>query len=432
MTPKRIVSLMNDARLRLHVLRRAPKVLADWRRLKSAPMEVRPVDRVRRVVIVPSDPGTLTGAKGDEAMMNAAVSQLTAAEPELVVGVLTATKQAEDAARTLGFQPIPVWTHPWDLQRVLTAIDDFRPDGMLVIGADVMDGYYNPVTAIQMLVVADISARKGMKTAILGFSFNKKPSPYLKEVFDGASSALNINVRDKISLGRFERFSTTSAKLVADIAFLLVPEVGSGRVAAIQVWADSRRALGDAVIGFNVHPMLIKKASAAQVKELVDSAVRSLSEVMTTTAVSVLLLSHDYRGVDGDDSCLSVIFSELSDKFPGRFCYPTEHMRAAELKAITGSLDGVVTGRMHLAIASLGMGVPVAALTYQDKFQGLFDHFGLNAEFLLSPNGVVDPEILRPMIQNFVSSIDMLKTQVNGNMADVMRLSQANMIGLVA
>lgn len=431
MSLKQIISLAHDARLRLHVLRRAPKVLADWRRLISVPIEVRAVDRIRRVVIVPSDPGTLTGAKGDEAMMNAAVNRLRDAEPGLVVGVLTATKQAEDAARALDFQPIPVWTHPWDLNHVNAAIDEFCPDGMLIVGADVMDGYYNPVTAIQMLVVADISARKGVKTAILGFSFNKKPSPYLKEVFDGASPTLNINVRDKISLGRFKKFSSTSANLVADIAFLLVPEIESTRVGAIQVWADSRRVLGDAVIGFNMHPMLIRKASAAQVTELVDSAVRSLSEVMEARSVSVLLLSHDYRGADGDDSCLSVIFSKLADRFPGRLCYPTEHMRAAELKAITGSLDGVVTGRMHLAIASLGMGVPVAALTYQDKFQGLFEHFNLDTDFLLPPEGVADPEVLRPMIDKFISSIDLLKAQVTERKADVMRLSQANMNGLV-
>lgn len=432
MAVKRFVSILHELRLRAHVLRRAPAVLADWRRISADQTPRRVVDRIRRVVIVPSDPGTLTGAKGDEAMMKAAVGQFGAVESDLVVGVFTATRQAEDAARELGFHPIPVWTHPWDLQCVLDALDEFQPDGMVVIGADVMDGYYNPVTALQMLVVADISARRGVRTAILGFSFNTKPSRYLKEVFDAASPSLIINVRDGVSLERFKKFSTSPANLVADMAFLLEPELGSPRVTAERAWADSRRAIGDKVIGFNLHPMLIRNATDEQVKALIGSAVKSLSRVMGKGGLSVLLISHDYRGSDGDDSCLAVIFSELSSHFPERLRYPTDHMRAAELKAITGALDGVVTGRMHLAIASLGMGVPVAALTYQDKFQGLFSHFCLDDEFLMPPQDALDATSLGKMVDSFISKLDLLKEQVASRRDCVIDLARVNVTGLMS
>ncbi len=47
---------------------------------------------------------------------------------------------------------------------------------------------------------------------------------------------------------------------------------GSANVKAIADWADARRDAGDVVIGFNIHPMLIKDASDAQVARLVDVA----------------------------------------------------------------------------------------------------------------------------------------------------------------
>jgi len=38
---------------------------------------------------------------------------------------------------------------------------------------------------------------------------------------------------------------------------------------------------------------------------------------------------------------------------------------------------------MHLAIAALGSGTPVLSITYQDKFEGLYQHFELSVEHTL-------------------------------------------------
>lgn len=55
------------------------------------------------------------------------------------------------------------------------------------------------------------------------------------------------------------------------------------------------------------------------------------------------------------------------------------------------SLDAVVTGRMHLAIACLGQSVPAACISYQDKVEGLYQLLGLeglaiDAQFVHSPD----------------------------------------------
>ena len=60
-----------------------------------------------------------------------------------------------------------------------------------------------------------------------------------------------------------------------------------------------------------------------------------------------------------------------------------EKCSARQVKAISGHCDLILSGRMHLAIASLGQGVPVVCLTYQDKFEGLMEHFGLKGNTFL-------------------------------------------------
>ena len=47
------------------------------------------------------------------------------------------------------------------------------------------------------------------------------------------------------------------------------------------------------------------------------------------------------------------------------------------MKGLVGLVDFAVTGRMHLAIAALGMEVPVVALAYQGKFDGMMQRFDL-------------------------------------------------------
>ena len=153
-----------------------------WRAIQARAYSSRKITSVRKLLIIPSDPWTLVGAKGDEAMMEAAVGPLRAREPGLVVGVVVATQVASDAARGLGFVPIPAWSG--SLTDSIAQIEQFQPDGMVILGADIMDGYYGPSGPMRVLMIADTAARMGVRVSILGFSFNQHPSPRLKPVFD--------------------------------------------------------------------------------------------------------------------------------------------------------------------------------------------------------------------------------------------------------
>jgi polysaccharide pyruvyl transferase WcaK-like protein len=89
-------------------------------------------------------------------------------------------------------------------------------------------------------------------------------------------------------------------------------------------------------------------------------------------------------------------------------------------------VDGVITARMHLCIAALGMGLPVAALTYQDKFQGLFHHFGLSEDWLLAPEQILAGNALEKMMLRFIDENAVLKRQVQARLPEVKRLAMLN------
>ena len=384
-----------------------------------------------RLLVLPPDPWTLVGSKGDEAMIIGVVERIRRQSPGLVVGVVTATDAADTMARSLGFEPLRVWSRHWHLGEVTRALGQFDADTMVVVGADSIDGYYSMVTAMRMLVTADIMARSGVRTTILGFSFNSKPSPYLKPVFDGLSSGVSINVRDKVSFRRFQAFSRAKSKLVADAAFLLQPSRENPEVVAAAHWADARKAAGDVVLGFNLHPMLIRNATPAEVDALIKSAALAIGNIARERAVSVLLICHDYRGKDGDDACLGPLHAALAAQMGERLKYPTARCSASDLKAMAACTDGVVTGRMHLAIASLGCGVPVAAITYQDKFQGLFAHFDLPEHLLLSPADAASATRLQTVTERFLDELPRLREQVERALPAVKKASLDNLQGIV-
>jgi polysaccharide pyruvyl transferase WcaK-like protein len=248
-----------------------------------------------------------------------------------------------------------------------------------------MDGHYVPLDALTRWFLADVAARQGVQSTILGFSFNHHPPAWLRYALNSISNRVAIKVRDPISLERFQRFTRARAELVADVAFLLEPRGGSQAAERIQEWAQRRRSEGDVVLGFNIHPMLIRDMDGARVRALVDGARRGLTEIMEHGGVSVLLIPHDDRGTKGDLVCLAPLRETLAGRFGDRVTGPASGLGAAELKAAVGSTDAVITGRMHLAIAALGQGKPVGVLTYQDKFQGLFELFGLPKRLLIDP-----------------------------------------------
>jgi polysaccharide pyruvyl transferase WcaK-like protein len=198
------------------------------------------------------------------------------------------------------------------------------------------------------------------------------------------TTKLPILVRDPVSYERFVQNvrlkNGHAATLVADIAFNLKPRI-TPRVQTELDWMAEQRAAGHFVLGFNLHTMLVKKAS---LPSLIETTIAQLRGFMAAhPQVALALVPHDYRA-GGGAGVLKQIAEALASG-GGRVRLVTPVFSAEELKALTGGLDVLFTSRMHLGIAALGMGKPISAFAYQGKFVGLFRHVGLPEELILSP-----------------------------------------------
>lgn len=377
----------------------------------------------QRVLVFPADPWTLTGSLGDEAMMTAAITHLKDQNRYLEVHMLCQEHLVGQLARENGCVPIPIPADASFASKMQRVLEDGDYDALVLVGADIMDGYYDLEFVENMIITADLAARAGIATSFLGFSFNNAPNPELKRIYDTLHPEVTLNVRDEISLQRFRAFTPAATRLVADAAFLLKPGKIDQRTLT---WIEEQKRQERTVIGVNAHSMLIKNASPEQVSQLVDKYSEALLEVSGRHNVSWIMIPHDYRDAIGDAVCLKPIFERLQHQNPANVAYFGGKHRAATLKALAGHLDGVVTGRMHLAIATLGMGVPALCLTYQDKFEGLYRHFELPKTLLLSPQKLVMDHELEHALDVFIRGIPKLKEQVAVKLPHVLSLARRN------
>jgi len=325
----------------------------------------------------------------------------------------------------MGLHPLPVW-HLREIEPCLMRLDAFKPDALWVLGADVIDGAYDAVDADRMVMLASIYAQRRRSGAILGFSFNSAPSSRVVNTLRAASTQLHLRVRDPRSWKRIRQFTGLKPKLVADLAFMLKPDALSTRLAATTAWVAQQKSLGHAVLGFNLHPMLIQGGDPVQLNALKATALDALARMLSTHKLSLVFISHDHRSAVGDHLCLAPIHAELARHFSDRIHLPEQALSAAQLKALAGEMDGVVTGRMHLAIASLGMGVPVLGLGYQDKFEGLFDQFHLPPELLLQPTTLRHNDDLHRSLVHFLQCLPELRASVKAHLPKVEKLARQN------
>ncbi|AYM64402.1 hypothetical protein G6L68_16365 [Agrobacterium fabrum] len=384
----------------------------------------RPASSVlKRLLIVACDPKTVFGSIGDDAMITAVAQHARAINDRVEVDVVVNGLECADILKSRGFSPVDIFGRPDFVSALQHQFKTRKYDCVVVVGADVMDGYYNVLVSAKLLAAADLAAAAGIKNVILGFSFNETPHPALSMFYSALHPRVSINVRDPVSLARLKSFATTNAALVADSAFSLVssePDEDTGN------WIARKRAEGYRVMGFNLHPMLFKDADRNQIDTIIRRGAEALRFVADKRPVCWLLIPHDYREGFGDQSCLQGVAALVPDSLADRVRYLDGEWSAPVLKGIAGKLDGIVSGRMHLAIAGLGKGIPVICVAYQGKFEGLYQHFGLATSELLSPSAFYTDQGLRDALLQFVDQVDNIGERVRQKLPGVLGLSKNN------
>jgi polysaccharide pyruvyl transferase WcaK-like protein len=397
-------------------------------KLKISPQ---PILKNSRVVLLPADAHSLVGSKGDEAMLMAAAEKISKIHPAYRIVVACSNPLADKASHTLGMESIRIWGGVWMPFKFANHLAKINPAVGLIMGADVMDGYYSPVTSLRMIIAADLLSRTGAKTAFLGFSMNDRPAPLLKYAFRMLDKKIKVNLRDPLSWERYQHFTGLPANLVADSAFLLQSKPLTTEPATAATWIESQKFLGKTVLALNFHPMLYSTNSTEKnIECLTDSVLVTMRTLSQQYNLSWLLLPHDDRENAGDITTLSALYQRLNQDEKGSVYLINKPPTAAEIKELASGLDGAITGRMHLAIAALGKSIPVMVFAYQAKFVGLLLHFSLPEWLILDPVAAIESDFLTQQVEHFVRELSALKTQVENELPQVMLAAESNFEGM--
>lgn len=386
-----------------------------------------------RLVIIPCDPWTVGGSRGDEAMIFAVIQRYRKEHPSAPVTIVSAGEEGSNYVNGIpyhGITPLPVWQGKEPVKTIYGEVMKLSPHEVVILGADCMDGFYSPMISLTLLALHDLFSRTaGVRSRLTGFSFNSKPYRPLRRAFKNLTPSAAVNIRDAVSLKRFRKFTGINAGLVSDVAFLLEAESNFDGYDDLKEWCRARRACGTRyILGFNFHPMLRNYDNASGAEEDASAIARSLTAFMNKkNDIDLVLIPHDARSRYTDNIVLGTIAKTVSEAGLGNRTYynPTVY-NAAQIKAFCSLIDGVICSRMHLAIAALGQGKSVLAATYQGKFEGLFLHFGLPMKLLLSPSEFTGKGLVEHL-ENYTEHIADLNEKVEKELNRIIILSEKNL-----
>lgn len=291
------------------------------------------------------------------------------------------------------------------------------------IGADVIDGAYNPRSVCARVSLLAEAAHLGKKVTLLGASYNKHPEETTRKALRELPGNVTLCARDPISRKRMESALDRPIRQVADLAFLLQPRLDHPLTVRAKSWIASRRLAGDQVIGLNANYL------HAQKDPKIPAALRALVEQLLAAGLSILLIPHDTRSDVPDQLLLENATAFVPPKDRERI-YMLAPKSPGVVRAVVPELDLLATGRMHTAILGLSGGTPSFCFAYQDKFEGLLKFFELEEAGLLSTplELATDPASVADKIVDTLKFKSPLKQRIAQHLPQVIKLSEKNFL----
>lgn len=297
------------------------------------------------------------------------------------------------------------------------------------LGADMMDGHYSDRATVSRLKLTSIAAEMGLESTVCGFSFNDKPTPTSVQTLRNLPSGVKLCTRDPISQKRLISQIERPVELVADMAFLLSPTPESAVASQVLQWTKKQKENNRLIIGFTPYNQFNAKLGIDRVEQLVGIFVEHLTELYSQQDnFSFILLPHDFRNFNTKASDLIVaegIFENLPPEIQSHSLIVPTPCTAADIKAIVSNLDFVLSGKFHLAIACLGQATPVAGITYQGKFEGLFKLFEIERT-TITPEQVFQSGNLVNFLLPLIARREEIKQKIQSKLPEIQELAQIN------
>ncbi|MGW4016862.1 polysaccharide pyruvyl transferase family protein [Rhodococcus ruber] len=300
--------------------------------------------------------------------------------------------------------------HFRDSVRYLRLLSD--TNSVSVIGADIMDGAYNPKASVRRANLIAVAAKQGLSARIVGFSWNENPHPAASTALKRAAGfGVQLFLRDPLSFARAQRDRLGGCSLVADTVFAReVPVGGLGPSAKDRGPRD--------IVLVNVSALVNRRVDLVEGYE-------PMLRFLLSRSYRVILVPHVIRPNGDDLELLKRLHDKLTDvnvELIDRLMSP------AEICTLLERAKFVITGRMHLGILALRVEVPPIILATQGKVEGLFEMFD-TPELALNPYEKLSTELL-DRVRYVDINAESLRETIALKLPKVIELSQENFRGL--
>lgn len=380
----------------------------------------------RALILPPTAPGSL----GDDAMITVCIDELRASGFSYIATIELDrecehrfTRSADATIDMSGYSQD--WKHPNE-HKFADKLSTF--DYFFVVGADVLDGHYSDRGAYRHLLLADIADSLGLKTTLLGFSYNAAPGEQALRMMKKLQPSVRLCTRDPVSYRRLMQHLGRAPIQTADLAFLLKPEEPADL--QLKDWLREKKSAGHPLYGVNAikTSKFFDNDSLATESKYVSFYVSMLSRIAETEPESYFVfIPHDYRsnGI-GERPLLSQLIAALPTHIHKRTKLLQSEYNVAEIKWIAGELDFVISSRMHLAIGAIGQATPVFCFEYQGKFQGLFEFIEMPELLSSIQSALSNPHSVIERILFSIKERESLRSQLIAKLPELRQLALKN------
>lgn len=299
--------------------------------------------------------------------------------------------------------------------------DSIQYKALYIIGADTLDGSYDIGKNLFWLDIANYAVKVGIPVHFISFSFSNNPDPRVVDKIGNIDKRVVFLSRDFYSKERFELLTGVSCSLAADLAFLMNGKTNSKEMVSVNRWVEDKKSSGYKVIALNINAL----TSVGFVHEIVESYVDAIC-TFDNNKIAFLLVSHDFRKEQSDYEVLSLVYEGVRKRGSSPSIYLVDGPYDCwDAKYAISSVDFILTGRMHLAIAGLSQGIPVYCVSYKDKFEGLLYHFGLQ-KCCIQPKDQLITKNISSFITLALLNFKNDRLIINSSLEKVISLSESN------
>jgi len=275
-------------------------------------------------------------------------------------------------------------------------------DSLYMIGADMMDGKYNPEVSLRKWRIAEWFAKNVGPAAVISMSWNTNPHPLSVSAVKRANAAgVKIFTRDALSQERLLDIGVKST-LTSDVSFVTT-ELREPSL-EIQNWLKSEKR----TVIVTVSDWVVNNK---EIFDLLKSSLNSVKDKFQFLFVPMV--------ADGQSRDLEAC-EKLADEVGG-WVIP-ELLRPEELRWIAKESAFGISARMHCCLLGFAAGMPSVGIEYQGKFKGTFDMLGL-ANFAIEPASFSDkfPQAFEDLLRNY----DELRTEISRQIPGITEMAKS-------